>query len=176
MKKYKKENLFLFNRVVEEKSNINLKADKYYCFFGIYNSDKTRVKDVVTGNIYNVEGNNVVVEENVFAPIELIQYDNNKYINRTYITAKSKTVTDLTQVKILIKKWLIGSNKVKCYFKNCDIFMYSLNDTITLPIIKGVVDELNDCLNNYYSNTQEDGKIKVEKIQKQPVLKQELEY
>lgn len=58
-KYYIKEDLVFFTREscfdVTSKYYANelIKEDKNYCFFGIFNKDKTKVKDILTGKVYN---------------------------------------------------------------------------------------------------------------------------
>ena len=59
-KEYALSDLVLFGRnrdravYVEEDVYKNIKNDKFYCFIGIYNNDRTKVKDVITGEEYPV--------------------------------------------------------------------------------------------------------------------------
>lgn len=46
--KYVRKDLFIFAT-----ADFELRDDKDYCFVGYYNNDKTKVKDVLTGKIYN---------------------------------------------------------------------------------------------------------------------------
>lgn len=103
-KEYSCKNLFIFSKRGNEKlstKTINdfLSTDDFYCFIGMYNRDCSKVKDVLSGEVYPIKGKDVIVSENVtFRNSMKYKLYKGKYSN--WIEFKSDDRNVLSEVRV----------------------------------------------------------------------------
>lgn len=128
---------------VDEMNNAqnNIRENKYYCFVGMYNKDKTKVKDIINEKVYEIDDGKVIIGDDEF---EKIQYQ----YNITFSEYNAVDNNFNNDFYVLEKK---------CYFAdgNTDLLAYLIFDDMTKikrSFIKKEVDRYNDAIDRYYRN------------------------
>lgn len=149
---YNKEHLILFSRENEDyviwgkNASKYIKEDKNYCFVGLINSDCTKIKNVLTGEVYRFFGiykkGKVRINKQTYVSINLgYDYENN------YIGYSSYA-------------------RIKHEKNNCDIYLLNLSNddktefneyagnssygTMDITSIKKLVTSINNSIHNEY--------------------------
>ena len=149
---FEKENLILFSRINEDcviwgrNSEKYIKKDKNYCFMGLINNDYTKIKNVLTGEIYKFWGvyrnGKVRINGQTYVSINLGHDFENTYKNGWHHT------------------------RIKSNRDNCDIYLINVSfedstlfreyafsstyGTMDIKSIKKLIDGLNNIIDKKY--------------------------
>lgn len=161
-KKFNKDELILFSKenddefsFLGEKSKQNIRNNKQYCLMGIINNDKNRIKDIITGKVYeiisptNSNEYSIMVGDDCFKSVEM-KYDltpdfpaDSIYSFTFYRSAKN----DLAILgNKTIKK--LNSQLKNSHFQGC--YEVLANYICTRQQIKNMIDGLNDEIHERY--------------------------
>lgn len=126
-----------------------IKKDKQYFFVGIYNYDRTKIKNVITGEIYETYGyssnktriNDFIYEEIDLSNLSIRRSDNVPFY---YLEISNKPFYDISR---------IGSACIKDYSEESPIYtfiMKSSSDVCSTTLIKDFVNAINYRIHNKY--------------------------
>ncbi len=132
MKTYRKEDLEIF---VKDQSNKKLEEADKYAFVGYYNNSRTKVKNVVTNEVYELKNGNSNAK---YAPKAII---NGEEYSRVEIEL-SVTPTPLNLCFKSAKNNILNNYK-NFYTKHKNCLYYYENEEFTLKRLESLTNELN---------------------------------
>lgn len=126
-----------------------IKNDKQYFFVGIYNNDRTKIKNVITGEVYETYGyssNKTRINDFIYEKIEF----SNKEITRShngpfyYLEVSNKPFYDISRIISTCIKDYSGESPIYTFLKK------SSNDVCSITLIKDFVSAINNRIHNAY--------------------------
>ena len=126
-----------------------IKDDKQYFFVGIYNNDKTKIKNIVTGEIYETYGyssNKTKINDFIFKEIELstvtIRRSNN--VPMYYLEISNKNFYDISRLRCTCIKDYYSESSIYTFLKK------SPNCVCSIALIKDFVTAINYRIHSSY--------------------------
>lgn len=152
---YLKEDLFIFSRKCDDDVSLShnaekfIKKDKKYCFVGIFNNNKTKVKNVLTGEIYPAnffgvtEVNGVKYQKLLTSPQMEYESKNN------WFRLKLNNIEKLDFYKL--------NNEIIKIYCHSETYLYEFispfKDVCSLSFIKELVKEINNKIHENYKES-----------------------
>ena len=126
-----------------------IKDDKQYFFVGIYNNDRTKIKNIITGEIYETYGyssnktkiNDFIFEEINFSYKEITR---SKNVPMYYLEVSNKPFYDISRLRCTC---------IKDYYEESSIYTFlkkSPNSVCSINLIKNFVTAINNRIHNSY--------------------------
>lgn len=128
-----------------------IKDDKQYFFVGIYNNDRTKIKNIVTGEIYETYGyssNKTKINNYIFEEIKLsnAEIERSKNVPIYYFKVSTKSFYDISRLSHECIKDYSGESSIYTFLNK------SPSCVCSISLIKNFVTAINNRIHNSYKN------------------------